>query len=52
LEPYVGLTPFLNQYMSGDEGFPTRYCALPNSLREKIWIVSTGRSKNIPAVVW
>jgi len=39
LEPHVQLTPFLDQYVRGDESFPTKYCAPPNSLRKNLSIV-------------
>ena len=39
LELHVQLTPFLDHYLKVDGGFPTRYCALPKSLREKISII-------------
>jgi len=51
LEPYVRLTPFLDQYVRGDEGFLMRYCARPNSIQKKISTVSKGRWPNISAVV-
>jgi len=51
LESHVRLTSFLDSYVRGDEGFLTRYCALPNFLRKKISSISTRRRQNILAVV-
>jgi len=51
LESHVRLTSFLDQYVRGDEGFLTRYCALPNFLQKIISSVSTRRGQNILAVM-